>query len=111
MWKGSCHLGVRLKDKYRPCNRILQRNVRDLTDKENERAHLLAVQCMENRAMKRRRTKHVATLEERLALQAQRLRQAADQEPMESTARELLLRRARQAETAAHINGWLTSPD
>jgi hypothetical protein len=66
---------------------------------------------MEDRAMKRRqRIKHIATFEERLAKEAQKYRQAADQEPMGSTARELLLRRARQAETAAHINNWLSSP-
>jgi hypothetical protein len=28
-----------------------------------------------------------------------------------STARELLLRRARQAETASHISEWLSSPE
>jgi hypothetical protein len=37
------------------------------------------------------------------------LKEAAEQKPPGSMARELLLRRARQAETASHINEWLTS--
>jgi len=57
---------------------------------------------------KRRRVKHTATFEERLAMEADRFREAAQHET--GTARELLLKRARQAETAAHINDWLKSP-
>jgi hypothetical protein len=57
----------------------------------------------------RRRIKHEKTFEERLAEEAQRFKEAADQLPP-GTARELLLRRARQAGTAARINEWLTSP-
>jgi hypothetical protein len=45
-----------------------------------------------------------------LAEEAQKFREAAEQQPPGSMARELLLRRARQAETASHINEWLTSP-
>jgi hypothetical protein len=60
---------------------------------------------------KRQPTKHIASFEERLAEEAQKFRQAAEREPMGSTARELLMRRARQAETAAHISGWLKSPE
>lgn len=56
----------------------------------------------------RRRVKHIATFEERLAMEADRFREAAQHET--GTARELLLKRARQAETAAHINDWLKSP-
>ena len=58
----------------------------------------------------RRRFKHTKTFEERLAEEAIRFREAAKKQSPGSHARELLLRRARQAETAAHINEWLTSP-
>jgi hypothetical protein len=58
----------------------------------------------------RRRIKHTATFEERLAGEAVKLKEAAQKQPPGSTARELLLRRARQAETASHINNWLRSP-
>ena len=58
----------------------------------------------------RRHTKHKATFEERLAEEARRFKEAAEKEPPGSTARELLLRRARQAETASRINDWLSSP-
>jgi hypothetical protein len=56
----------------------------------------------------RRRVKHVATFEERLAQEA--IKEAAEKQPEGSKARELLLRRARQAETASRINRWLSSP-
>ena len=58
----------------------------------------------------RRRVKHGATFEERLAEEAIKFKEAARKEPPGSMARELLLRRARQAETASHINAWLKSP-
>jgi hypothetical protein len=58
----------------------------------------------------RRHTKHKPTFEERLAEEARRFNEAAEKEPPGSTARELLLRRARQAETALQITGWLHSP-
>ena len=58
----------------------------------------------------RRRVKHVATFEERLAQEAIKFKEAAEKQPVGSMARELLLRRARQAETASHINQWLSSP-
>jgi hypothetical protein len=61
-------------------------------------------------AQRRRRVKHKATFEERLAEEAIKFKEAAEKEPPGSTARELLLRRARQAETASHINDWLSSP-
>jgi hypothetical protein len=60
--------------------------------------------------MKRQRTKHKATFEERLVEEARRFKEAAEQQPPGSLARDLLLRRARQAETAAHISDWLSSP-
>jgi hypothetical protein len=58
----------------------------------------------------RKRVKHLTTFEERLAEEARRFRAAAQEQPPGSTARELLLRRARQAETASHMNSWLSSP-
>jgi hypothetical protein len=51
----------------------------------------------------RRRFKPTKTFEERLA------EEAAAQLP-EGLARELLLRRARQAETASHMNEWVGRP-
>lgn len=57
---------------------------------------------------KRRRSKHTATFVERLADEAQSFNEAAEKET--GTARELLLKRARQAETASRMNGWLKSP-
>jgi hypothetical protein len=49
------------------------------------------------------------SFEERLAEEAARFKEAAEQLP-HGTARELLLRRARQAETASHMSDWLKSP-
>lgn len=59
---------------------------------------------------KRQRIKHKTTFEERLVEEARRFKEAAEQQPPGSLARDLLLRRARQAETAAHISDWLSSP-
>ncbi|MET4235528.1 hypothetical protein ABIA85_008839 [Bradyrhizobium sp. LA6.10] len=53
---------------------------------------------------KRRRIKHSATFEERLAEEAIKFKEAAESQPPGSPARELLLRRARQTEAASHIN-------
>ena len=58
----------------------------------------------------RRRLNHIATFEERLAQEALKFKEAAKKQPNGSQAREQLLRRARQAETASHINQWLSSP-
>jgi hypothetical protein len=58
----------------------------------------------------RKRVKHSQTFEERLADEALRFKEAAEKEKPGSMARQLLLKRARQAETAAHINDWLRSP-
>jgi len=60
--------------------------------------------------MERRRVKHKVSFEERLAEEAERFRIAAEDQPAGSTARELLLRRSRQAETASHMSDWLRSP-
>ena len=59
---------------------------------------------------KRRHIKHEKTFEERLTEEAIRFREAAKKESPGSHAEGLLLRRARQAETASHINDWLKSP-
>jgi hypothetical protein len=61
-------------------------------------------------AQQRKRIKHKTTFEERLAQEARRFKEAAEAQPPGSTARELLLRRARQAETASGMNDWLSSP-
>ena len=59
--------------------------------------------------MQRRRFTHKDQLEERLAKEAKRLREKAKLlKP--SAARDALIRRARQAETGAHISEWLRSP-
>lgn len=57
----------------------------------------------------RRRFKQILSLEDRLAEEAKLLRQQADQLPA-GAAREQMLRKARQMETASHVNDWLTSP-
>ncbi|RZN11600.1 hypothetical protein CWO90_46360 [Bradyrhizobium sp. Leo121] len=53
----------------------------------------------------RRRSKQSTTLENRLAEEAVRLRKEAQGGPPGE--RERLIRRARQAETAAHLSEWL----
>ncbi len=58
--------------------------------------------------MKRLRVKHTLTLEQRLAQEAQRFKDAAEKEQSGSKARELLLQHARQIERAVRINEWLT---
>jgi hypothetical protein len=59
--------------------------------------------------MKRHHSTHTTTLEERLAQEAERLRQEAKGTPP-GIERERMIRRARQAETALHVNEWLSSP-
>ena len=60
--------------------------------------------------MAKQRAGVMATFEERLAAEAIKFKEAAEKQPLGSAAREQLLRRARQAETAAHIDEWLRSP-
>ena len=60
-------------------------------------------------AQGKRIKKHQARFEERLAEEAIKFKEAAEKQPPGSTASELLLRRARQAETAARISDWLRS--
>ena len=57
----------------------------------------------------RRRVKHTLSFRERLTEEAERFRTAADQQPLGSMARELLLRRVRQTETALHMNDLLSA--
>jgi hypothetical protein len=59
---------------------------------------------------RRRRTIHMATFEERLAERIQRLQDAAEKERPGSSSRELLMQKAREAETASRMNRWLSSP-
>jgi hypothetical protein len=59
--------------------------------------------------IKRTRVKHEKTFQERLAEEAVRFKELAAETPP-GMQRELYLRRARQAETASHINDWLKSP-
>ena len=58
--------------------------------------------------MERCRIKQKTSLEERLANQAERLRKQAKTMPA-GAERDDLIRRARQNETAANLNAWLTS--
>ena len=58
---------------------------------------------------KRRRFKQIKSLEERLADEAARLRQAAESAPP-GIERDYLIRKARQAETGSHVSEWLHSP-
>ncbi|WP_249209594.1 hypothetical protein [Bradyrhizobium manausense] len=58
---------------------------------------------------KRRRFKQTLSLEDRLAEDARRLREEAESLPP-GPVRDEALRRARQAETGAHISEWLRSP-
>jgi hypothetical protein len=59
--------------------------------------------------MERRRLKQTSPLDQRLEEQAKRLRKEAQGTPP-GVERDKLIRRARQAETAAHIQQWLSSP-
>jgi hypothetical protein len=58
---------------------------------------------------KRRRVKQTETLEARLAAQAEKWREEAKRLPP-GEMRDLLLKRARQADAAAHMSDWLSSP-
>jgi hypothetical protein len=60
--------------------------------------------------MKQRRIEQKLSFKQRLAAEALRFEEAAERELPGSLARELLLRRARQAETASRIDRWLDSP-
>jgi hypothetical protein len=57
-----------------------------------------------------KRIENALTFKQRLAAEAMQFKEAAEKERPGTMARELLLRRARQAETASYINEWLHSP-
>lgn len=57
----------------------------------------------------RRRVKQTRSLDERMAEQAAKLKYRADQLPA-GAERESLLKRARVAETGAHLVDWIQSP-
>jgi hypothetical protein len=57
----------------------------------------------------RRGFKYILPLSDRLTQEARRLREEAEQLP-HGMEREMLLRKARQAETGAHMGEWLLSP-
>jgi hypothetical protein len=59
--------------------------------------------------MQRRRFQNIRPFPDRLTQEAQRLREQAKKMP-HGIEREMLLRKARQAETAAHMDEWLSSP-
>ncbi len=59
--------------------------------------------------MERRRFRQIQSLEKRLAEEAKRLRAEAKLLPP-GAERDEMIRKARQAEIAAHMNEWLTSP-
>jgi len=59
--------------------------------------------------MQRRRFKQIQSLEARLSEEAKSLRDEAKLLPP-GAEREELIRKARQAEIASHMNDWLTSP-
>ena len=58
--------------------------------------------------MQRRRFKQILSFPDRLAQEAERLREEAKKMP-HGKEREELLRKARQADTALRINDWLSS--
>jgi hypothetical protein len=57
----------------------------------------------------RRHLRHTLALEERLAEEAKRIRESAQDLPA-GAEREALLLKARQMETASHLTDWMTSP-
>jgi hypothetical protein len=59
--------------------------------------------------MHRLRFKQTQSLEERLSEKAKRLRAEAELLPP-GARRDEMISKARQAETASHLNEWLTSP-
>jgi hypothetical protein len=60
--------------------------------------------------MQRRRFKNILSFPDRLDQEIECLRAEAEKLPPGKHEREMLLRKARQAETARHINDWLSSP-
>jgi hypothetical protein len=59
--------------------------------------------------MQRRRFKNVLSFPDRLTNEADRLRKEAEAAP-HGPERDALLKKARQADVAAHMDEWLSSP-
>ena len=59
--------------------------------------------------LKRRRFKQLLSLKERLEQEAARIRAQAEQLPS-GPERDKLMRKAREAESATHVDEWLSSP-
>ena len=59
--------------------------------------------------MQRRRFEQTLSFPDRLTQEAERLREEAEKLP-HGEEREALLRKARQADTALHMDEWLSSP-
>ena len=59
--------------------------------------------------MQHRSFRNILTFPDRMAKEAERFRQEAETKPP-GQERDDLLRKARQAETAAHIDQWIASP-
>lgn len=76
-------------------------------DENADRAHAILAEW--SSAMQRRRFKQILSFPDRLAQEAERLREEAKKMP-HGKEREELLRKARQADTALRINDWLSSP-
>lgn len=57
----------------------------------------------------KRRSRFKSTLEERLTQRAEQLREKAQSLPP-GAERDFTEKQARQADTAGHVNDWLTSP-
>jgi hypothetical protein len=60
--------------------------------------------------MQRRRFKNILSFPDGLDKEVECLRGEAERLPQGSHEREMFLRKARQAETALHVNEWLSSP-
>ena len=60
--------------------------------------------------MQRRRFKNILSFPDRLEQEAGRLRTEVEKLPQGSPERDALLRKVRQAETALHVNEWVSSP-
>jgi hypothetical protein len=65
--------------------------------------------AMEMEPMQRRHFKNVLSFPDRLAIEAERLREEAEALP-QGPGRDALLKKARQADIATHMDEWLSSP-
>jgi hypothetical protein len=87
--------------------------VRYRTDRASVPTLFLAAQLInhgrEDGMTTRRRFKQVTSLKDRLIQEAESLRKQAQEMPP-GAPRDELLRKARQAETAARVDDWLASP-